>query len=78
MAIPKALIANLNTLVRAATQGDLAVLECTCAKTGEPVYTVTAVGGDGNGGIQLTPLARLFEGDPYKLLIPPNPEDCVA
>lgn len=38
MAIPKVFRDNFTTLLRAATDGNLALLECTDAATGEPRY----------------------------------------
>ena len=42
MAIPDYARTNFNTLLRAAASGDLALLECTDAATGEPWLTFCA------------------------------------
>lgn len=43
MAIPKHIRANFDTLLRAADNGDLALLECQDAKTKEPRYVLCCV-----------------------------------
>jgi hypothetical protein len=47
MAIPAAHRANFDTLLRAAADGNLALLECADAATGEPRYVLCAIGFDG-------------------------------
>lgn len=66
----------LDTIYRAAREGDLALMECQDAKTGKPVAVVVAVNqpGDKGGEYSMVPLARLFDGNPYTLLNPPKPE----
>lgn len=61
---------NFETLKRAAANGDLALLECTDAKTGQPVVALCAVGRDKEEYF-FTPLARFFDGNPYEELAPP-------
>jgi hypothetical protein len=46
MSIPDYARANFNTLLRAAAAGDLALVECADAVTGEPRYVLCAVGRD--------------------------------
>lgn len=46
MAIPDYLSRNFDTLLRVATAGDLALMECSDAVTGEPRYVLCAVGRD--------------------------------
>lgn len=62
---------NFNTILRAAHNDDLALLDCTDAKTGEQVPTLVAVSRDEEGNYTFTPLARLFSGDPYEEVLPP-------
>ena len=45
--IPDHARANFETLLRAAESGDLALMECTDAATGEPRYVICAVDHDG-------------------------------
>jgi len=63
--------ANLQTIIRAAATGDLALLECTDKKTGERVSVVCAVHMDGEEYI-MTPMAKMFKGNPYEEVDPPH------
>lgn len=47
MSIPDHARANFTTLLRAAADGNLALMECADAATGEPRYVICAVGRDG-------------------------------
>lgn len=73
MAIAKGYQANFETLKRAARDGALCIMECTDAKTGKPVITICAAGFDGKE-YQMTPLAKMFDGNPYEELLPPTLE----
>ena len=73
MSIPDHARANFQTLLRAATDGNLALLECTDAATGAPRYVVCAVGRDGEEFL-FTPFGHLAEGNPYDAYLPPAPE----
>ncbi len=64
--------ANFDTLCRAVTNGDAAVVDCQHRATGESVAVVCAVNADRE--YELVPLAMLFAGDPYELLNPPSAE----
>ena len=46
MAIPEGFVRNFRTLLRAAENGDLALMECADAQTGEPRFVLCAVGRD--------------------------------
>lgn len=70
MAIPDGYRRNFETLVRAARQDDLALLECTDAATGEPRYVLCAVGRDGTDYV-MTPFGHLHDGNPYEAYIAP-------
>lgn len=66
---------NLDTIVRAAQDGRLALVECTDRVTKKPVAVLCAIGGpDGLGEYIIVPFARMFDGDPYEQLDPPNPD----
>ncbi|MGK4422481.1 DUF6117 family protein, partial [Klebsiella pneumoniae] len=54
MAIPEHARTNFNTLLRAAGDGNLALMECLDATSGELRYVLCAVGRDG-GDIIMTP-----------------------
>jgi hypothetical protein len=71
MAIPEPFRRNFDTLLRAAEQGDLALLECTDAATVHPRYVICAVGFDGSEYL-VTPLGHLHEGNPYEAYVPPT------
>lgn len=71
MAIPQELISDFELLVQYAQRGKIALLETTDITTGEPVYAI--VGTESLGGDPLlTPLAKMFIGDPFKQLVPPH------
>lgn len=71
--IPKPYRDNFNTLLRAARQGRLALLECTDKQTGKPAYMVTAVGDvPGSTDKVFSPFARMVDGNPYELFDPPS------
>jgi len=65
---------NLDTIKRAARDGNLALVECRFRATGETVAAVCAVGGDGMGGAEIVPFAVMLSGNPYELLDPPDPD----
>ncbi|HCJ71582.1 DUF6117 family protein [Agrobacterium pusense] len=69
--IPDYAHANFQTLLRAAESGDLALIECVDAGTGEPRYVICAVGRDG-GDYMFTPFGHLADGTPYDAYLPPN------
>lgn len=71
MPIPEHHRNNFQTLLRAAEAGDLALMECTDAATGEARYVLCAVGRD-NGEFLFTPFGHLHEGDPFTAYIPPQ------
>ena len=72
MAIPEPYRCNFETLLRAAADGNLALLECRDAQTGVPRYVVTAVGRDGDDFV-MTPFGHLHDGNPFEAYIPPDP-----
>ena len=74
MAIPDWVKENFRTMLRAAEDGNLALMECTDAQTGESVYVACAVNPLLEGAYVFVPLAKLFSGNPYEELIPPADE----
>ena len=72
MSIPDHARANFQTLLRAADDGNLALLECTDAVTGAPRYVVCAVGRDGEEFL-FTPFGHLADGNPYEAYRPLEP-----
>lgn len=74
MAIPDHARTNFDTLRRAASDGNLALMECLDASTREPRYVLCAVGRNG-GDYVFTPFGHLADGDPYGAYLPPDPDD---
>jgi hypothetical protein len=75
MSIPEYAHANFNTLLRAAARGDLALVECTDAVTGEPRYVIAVVAWDGAQFV-ITAFGHLAPGNPYDAYKPPgSPSD---
>ena len=66
--------ANFQTLCRAISNGDVVLMECTDSDFGNPVVVVCAVERDGDT-FEMKPLAKLFNGNPYEELIPPEMEE---
>ncbi len=65
---------NFDTLRRAFFAGDVALMECQLAATGEPVAVICAANRQADGDIEFTPFAMMFQGNPYEMLHPPNPD----
>lgn len=61
---------NYQTLIDAISNNDTALVECVSATTGKLVYVVCAVTQVGDQ-IDLTPLAKMFDENPYEELVPP-------
>lgn len=71
MAIPDHARTNFKTLLRAAADGNLALMECNDAVTHETRYVICAVGRD-RGDYVMTPFGHLADGNPYEAYIPPD------
>ena len=71
MSIPEHARANFETLLRAAADGNLALMECTDAVTGEPRYVIGAVG-RGGASFVFTPFGHLADSNPYDAYLPPS------
>ena len=75
MSIPKGVRTNFDTLLKAACNGDLALMACTDAKTGEPRYVICAANAESDGGTAFVPFGHKHaEGNPYDAYIPPATE----
>ncbi|WP_236775532.1 DUF6117 family protein [Agrobacterium tumefaciens] len=74
MAIPDYARTNFETLLRAARDGNLALMECLDARTEEPRFVLCAVGHDGGDRV-FTPFGHLAAGNPYDAYFPPDPND---
>ena len=69
--IPQPQRDNFTTLQRAFDDGAACLLECHDRETGKPAYVICAVNHRGEE-FELVPFARLFDGDPYERLSPPD------
>lgn len=68
MAIPEPYRHNFETLLRAAADGNLALMECTDAVSSVPRYVLAAVGRMG-GDFAITPFGHLHEGNPFEAYV---------
>lgn len=74
MSIPDHARSNFQTLLRAAADGNLALMECAHAATGQSRYVVCAMAWDGTEYV-FTPFGHLADGNPYDAYLPPDPDD---
>ncbi len=63
--------ANFATLLRAAADGNLALMECADAVTGEARFVICAVGRHGTDFV-FTPFGHLADGNPFDAYMPPS------
>jgi hypothetical protein len=70
VSIPDYISKNFDALLRAASDGNLALMECTGAATGEARYVICAVGREGTDYL-FTPFGHLADGNPYDVYLPP-------
>lgn len=73
MAIPEPYRRNFQTLLDAAADGNLALMECSDAASGIPRYVICAVG-RADGDYVMTPFGHLHDGNPYDAYSPPPDE----
>ena len=74
MSIPSFARTNFQTQLRAAGDGNLALMECLDALTGTSRNVICAVGRDA-GDFVFAPFGHLADGNPYDAYVPPDPED---
>jgi hypothetical protein len=72
MPIPEAHKTNLQTIIRAAREERLAVMEALHVPTGKVVYALVAVSDSDSGEYAMVPMAMFFAGSPFDELLPPN------
>lgn len=65
---------NFETLRKAVLQGDVALMECQLAATGEVVAVICAANRLPGGEVEFVPFTTMFNGNPYELVNPPNPD----
>jgi len=70
--IPDHISANFQTLLRAAENGDLALMECTDIHSEAPRYVIAAVRRGDKGDYVFTPFGYLAEGSPFEAYTPPK------
>jgi len=71
MSIPDYARTNFQMMLRTAKDGNLALMECKDAVTGQVRYVICAVGRDG-AGFLFTPFGHLADGNPYDAYVPPS------
>ena len=72
MSIPKSVKANFQTLLSAAENGALALMECQDADTNVPRYVICAVNRE-EGAYQMVPFGHMVsDRNPYEAYIPPE------
>ena len=71
MSLLKGHVANFKTLSQAFENDDVALMECTDAKTGESIAVICMVNRVA-GDIEFVPVARMFNGNPYEEVVPPT------
>lgn len=64
---------NLDTLKRAFSRDEVALVECKRTSDGTIVAMLCAVHVDDEGQYTITPFAEMVNGNPYDLYLPPNP-----
>ena len=74
MALASGYKSNFETLQRAFQNGDVALMECQLAATGEEVAVVCAATRHEDGSVEFSPFCMMFPGNPYELLNPPKSE----
>jgi len=71
MAIPEGYKKNFATLIEASDNKALCLMECTDKITGKIIIAVCAAWVDENSMYNFTPIAKMFDGNPYEELNPP-------
>lgn len=66
---------NFRTMLMAAENDDLCLMECTETATGKPVMAICMVNRNERGEYEMVPVARMFDGNPYEELTPPTLEN---
>lgn len=62
---------NFETLRKAFADDNVCLLECTDAKTQQPVVTLCMVNRLAGSDYEMVPVAKFFDGNPYHELLPP-------
>lgn len=67
--------ARFETIERAFRNGDVALMDCADAATGESVAVMCAINRNDDGSFEFVPFAKLLRGNPYEQLVPPTIEE---
>lgn len=74
--IPDHIRHNFKVMLRAAEDGNLAVLSGADAATGEPRFIICSVHRDDDGHYMMTPFGHMCAGNGFEEYLPPHvPED---
>lgn len=74
--IPEDVTEQMEAIVRAVHDNEIAVMQCSHHETGEPVYVLCAVRShehDGEVHFDVMPITTLDGRDPYEFAVPPTP-----
>lgn len=63
---------NFQTLKSAFENGDVALIECTDKATRKPVVAICSLHTTPERMVEITPFAKMFDGNPYEELLPPS------
>lgn len=73
--IPEPFQKNFDTLLRAARNGDLALLECTDKDSGQVRHVICAMQwNEAEQKFDMIPFGHLCPGNPYDMYDPPEPD----
>jgi hypothetical protein len=64
--------ANFAEMTRAVMSGDVALVECTDTETGKPCAIICTVNVFEDRSVEIVPMARMFDGNPYEQINPPD------
>lgn len=71
MAISRKAKLTFNTIIEAADEHRLCLVECEDRKTGKKVHVLCESWTE-DGAVQLNPLGKLFSGNPFNEVTPPD------
>jgi hypothetical protein len=75
MALPVGHRNNFQTLLRAAENDDVCLVQAVDLRTQERCAIICAVQHTDDGQVELVPFARMFDGNPYDEVRPDFPDD---
>jgi len=72
MSIPEGYTNNFNTLLSAVRDNNVCIMECKDIATDKMIIVICAVQPAENGEIEMVPFAKMFDGNPYDEVKPPE------